>query len=60
MTIEIANIRFDRKLVCLAEHEVLDLVTNGDLDTEARFAYVCAMDPSEDIFGDETCWIKAT
>lgn len=59
LILEITNSGFDRKSVCFAEHEFSIRVANGDVENDAWFAYICAMDPDDDIFNDETCWIKA-
>ncbi|MBR1154814.1 terminase large subunit [Bradyrhizobium sp. JYMT SZCCT0428] len=59
LILEITNSGFDPKSVCFAEHEFSIRVANGDVENDAWFAYVCAMDPEDDVFNDETCWIKA-
>jgi phage terminase large subunit-like protein len=59
LILEITNSGFDRKSVCFSEHEYAIRVAHGDVENNAWFSYVCAMDPDDDIFNDETCWIKA-
>ena len=59
LILEITNSGFDRKSVCFQEHEYSIRVVHDNLENDAWFAYVCAMDPDDDIFGDENCWIKA-
>lgn len=55
---EITNSGFDRQSVCWNEHEYSIKVSNGDLDNDAWFAYVCALDEDDDPFEDEKCWPK--
>ena len=56
---EITNSGFDRKSVCWAEHEYTIKVVNGDVQNDAWFGYIAALDEADDPFEDEGCWIKA-
>lgn len=59
LILEITNSGFDRKSVCYSEHEYSIRVVNGEAENDAWFAYICALDPDDRPFDDETCWIKA-
>jgi phage terminase large subunit-like protein len=56
---EITNSGFDRTSVCWAEHEYSVKVCKGEVENDAWFAYVCALDEGDDPFEDEACWVKA-
>lgn len=56
---EITNSGFDRNSVCWNEHEYSIAVAAGEIQNDAWFAYVCALDEDDDPFEDESCWIKA-
>lgn len=56
---EITNSGFDRKSVCWQEHDYSVRVAHGDVENDAWFAYVCALDDDDEPFTDESCWIKA-
>jgi phage terminase large subunit-like protein len=55
----ITNSGSDRTGVCWQYHEYARKVCAGDLEDDAFFAYVCALDDGEDPFRDEACWTKA-
>lgn len=59
LILEITNSGFDRKSVCYSEHEYSIRVVNGEAENDAWFAYICALDETDDPFNDESCWIKA-
>ena len=56
---EITNSGFDKKSVCGQEHDYSIEVVTGVKVNDSWFAYVCACDPEDDPFEDESCWIKA-
>jgi phage terminase large subunit-like protein len=53
------NSGHDKNSVCWAEHEYSVKVARGDLKNDSWFSYVCALDPGDDPFESEACWIKA-
>lgn len=67
----ITNSGSDRNSICWAEHEwavkvaagnneaVLDPTYIGDVLDDSTFAYVCALDESDDPLNDPSCWAKA-
>ena len=59
LILEITNSGFDRQSVCWNEHEYTVKVCSGELDNDAWFGYVCALDDDDDPFEDESCWVKA-
>lgn len=56
---EITNSGFDKKTVCGQEHDYSVQVVHGEIENEAWFAYVCALDEGDEPFEDEACWLKA-
>ena len=56
---EITNSGHDRTSVCFNEHEYSIKIATGELENDAWFSYVCALDDGDDPFEDESCWIKA-
>jgi phage terminase large subunit-like protein len=56
---EITNAGFDKRTVCGQEHDYSVKVVNGEEDNDAWFTYICALDPGDEPFEDESCWIKA-
>ncbi len=59
LILEITNSGFDRTSVCWSEHEMSVKVASGEIENDAWFSYVCALDEDDDPFSDESCWIKA-
>lgn len=59
LMLEITNSGFDRNSVCRREHEYSMKVVDGDIENDAWFAYIAALDQNDDPFADEECWIKA-
>lgn len=55
----ITNSGWDRTSVCWDRHEYGRKILEGLLTDDSFFAYICALDPDDDPFEDETCWIKA-
>jgi len=55
----ITNSGVDRKSVCFEYHEYGVKVAAQDVEDDAFFSYICALDEGEDPFEDEDCWIKA-
>ncbi|WP_429501723.1 terminase large subunit [Paraburkholderia youngii] len=55
----ITNSGFDRASVCYEQHEYAIRIASGALQDDAYFSYVCAMDPTDEPFEDEACWVKA-
>jgi len=55
----ITNSGTDRQSVCWQYHEYARKVSAGMLEDDSFFGYVCALDPEDDPFKDESCWPKA-
>lgn len=55
----ITNSGFDRTTVCYQYHEYSLRVLAGTAIDDEFFAFICALDPEDDPFKDESCWIKA-
>ncbi len=56
---EITNSGFDRTSKCWEEHEYSVKVSSGEVENDAWFSYVCALDEGDEPFEDESCWVKA-
>ncbi len=56
---EITNSGADRESVCWNEHVYSCQVACGEVENDAWFSYVCALDEDDDPFTDEACWQKA-
>jgi phage terminase large subunit-like protein len=56
---EITNSGFDRKSVCWTEHQYTTNVLDGTAENDSWFGFIAGMDPEDEPFEDETCWIKA-
>ncbi len=56
---EITNSGFDRTSKCWEEHEYSIKVSSGEIENDAWFSYVCALDEGDEPFEDESCWVKA-
>lgn len=55
----ITNSGTDRQSVCWSYHEYARKVCSGMAEDDGFFAYVCALDETDDPFVSEDCWIKA-
>lgn len=55
----ITNSGSDRLSVCWQEREHAVRVATGEVEDDSTFAYICALDPEDDPFENEACWIKA-
>lgn len=55
----ITNSGFDRTSVCYDYHEYGAQVSAGELEDDAYFAYICALDETDDPLEDRSCWPKA-
>jgi phage terminase large subunit-like protein len=55
----ITNSGYDRTSLCWEYHQYGVKVSNGDLEDDSFFAYICALDEGEDPLKDEKCWKKA-
>lgn len=55
----ITNSGSSRQSVCYDYHEYAVKVSEGTLDDDGFFGYVCALDEHDDPFEDESCWMKA-
>ncbi len=55
----ITNSGASRKSPCWNQHEYATKVASGELENDAFFAYVCALDEDDDPFESEECWPKA-
>lgn len=56
---EITNSGFDPESVCWKEHEYTIKVVEGTEVNQSWFGFICSLDPGDDPFKDESCWIKA-
>jgi len=56
---EITNSGFDKNTVCGREHDYSVQVVLREKENDAWFGYVAALDPEDEPFEDESCWIKA-
>jgi phage terminase large subunit-like protein len=59
LIVMITNSGSDRRTPCWNYHEYGAKVSEGTLDDDGFFAYVCAMDDKDDPFESEDCWEKA-
>jgi phage terminase large subunit-like protein len=55
----ITNSGVDRQSICYQYHDYTCRVCAGDIEDDAHFGYVCALDEGDDPFTDEGCWPKA-
>lgn len=55
----ITNSGADRRSICWDYHEYGGQVAAGMIEDDSFFSYICALDPDDDPFVDERCWIKA-
>ncbi|MGF6986535.1 phage terminase large subunit-like protein [Paraburkholderia atlantica] len=56
---QITNSGVDRTSLCYEKHEYGAKVCARQLEDDAFFAYICALDEGEDPLEDDRCWIKA-
>lgn len=59
LIVMITNSGTDRQSVCWTYHEYAAKVCAGQIEDDAFFGYVCALDEGDDPLVDESCWIKA-
>ena len=59
LLIMITNSGTDRNSVCFEEHTHAVRVAHGDIEDDAAFSYVCALDEKDDPILDRSCWKKA-
>lgn len=59
LIVMITNSGTDRNSVCWQYHTYAAEVCSGMREDDAFFGYVCALDPDDDPFASEDCWIKA-
>lgn len=55
----ITNSGSDKQTPCWEYHEYAVKVCKDEIQDDAFFGYVCALDEEDDPFEDESCWIKA-
>lgn len=55
----ITNSGSNRQSVCWEYHKFGEQVCSGAAQDDTFFAFICALDPGDDPFEDESCWIKA-
>lgn len=55
---EITNSGYDRTSICWQHHEHSRRILEQAADDERWFAYVCALDETDDFLNDESCWPK--
>ncbi|BBB65901.1 Lambda phage terminase A [Undibacterium sp. YM2] len=58
MIVMITNSGTNKQTVCWENHEYGAKVSAGQLQDDAYFAYICALDIGDDPFKDEKCWDK--
>jgi len=59
LTLMITNSGTDKRTVCWDYHDYGAKVAAGSLQDDSFFAYICALDETDDPFKDERCWPKA-
>ena len=59
LMVMITNSGTSKQTVCWQYHEYAEKVCSGAIADDSFFGYVCALDPDDDPFVDEACWIKA-
>jgi phage terminase large subunit-like protein len=59
LIVMITNSGTDKTSVCWEHHQYAIKVCSGIEQNDAYFAYVCALDETDDPFADKSCWIKA-
>lgn len=59
LTIITTNAGAGKNSPCGIEHDHAVEVAMGDAADDSYFSYVCALDPKDKPFEDESCWIKA-
>lgn len=55
----ITNAGHNRMGPCWGYHEYGAKVAAGEVQDDAFFPYICALDEEDDPFSDESCWLKA-
>jgi len=59
MIFMITNAGHNRMGPCWGYHEYGAKVAAGEVQDDAFFPYICALDENDDPFADESCWLKA-
>lgn len=59
MIVMITNSGSDKQSVCWEYHEYAAAICSGIREDDGFFGYVCGLDPKDDPFKDESCWLKA-
>ena len=59
LIVMITNSGTSKQSVCWEYHDYAEKVCKGAIKDDTFFGYVCALDPGEDPFKDESCWVKA-
>jgi phage terminase large subunit-like protein len=59
LLVMITNSGTDRSSICWEEHEHAVKTVLGEIEDDSTFAYVCALDNSDNPLTDESCWVKA-
>jgi phage terminase large subunit-like protein len=59
LLVMITNSGTDRNSVCFEEHQHAVRVAHGEVEDDAAFSYVCAMDEGDDPINHPSCWMKA-
>lgn len=59
LIVMITNSGVGKTSYCAQRHDQAIKVAAGQLEDDALFAYVCALDKDDDPFKDEACWHKA-
>ena len=54
----ITNSGSDRTSICWDYHEYARQVSEGGIEDDSFFSYVCSLDEGDDPFKDEECWAK--
>jgi phage terminase large subunit-like protein len=59
LIVMITNSGSSRTSVCWEYHQYGIEICDGTKENDEFFAYICALDKTDDAFTDERCWIKA-
>lgn len=59
MIFEITNSGYDRNTICYQHREYSERVVTRQIEDDGWFGYVCNLNPGDDPFEDESCWVRA-
>lgn len=55
----ITNAGSDSQSACGIEHDMAVKISQGELENDSYFSYVCSMDDDDQPYEDESCWLKS-